>query len=152
MTQKTRTTTLEQKLGFADADFTSPKHDQLMFMLDRAVNQWIGQTFQAVIIQKIWEYQVSTRSDFLVGFVDMMVHTDKGTYFFEVKPSVRSAGEVIRQVRLYQKYLRGKFFIVSPDSRFAPILEEQGIGFLEFDDGGVLVQTIHKDEYLLAGL
>jgi hypothetical protein len=92
--------------------------------------------------------------NYTIGFVDMSVEVsvfDLGyTYpryevhnaqwdvertsqwiHFEVKPSVTSAGEVIRQIRMYQSYLQGEYCIVSPDDRFASILEDQGIGFIK---------------------
>jgi len=55
------------------------------------------------------------------------------TFLFEVKPSIKSLGEVIRQVRMYQKYEReGRYFIVCPDARFQEKLREQGIGFVKY--------------------
>jgi len=51
--------------------------------------------------------------------------------YFEVKPSIPSLGEVIRQVRMYQTYtLDAEWWIVSPDARFREQLESQGIKFL----------------------
>lgn len=54
--------------------------------------------------------------------------------FYEVKPSIPSLGEVIRQVRMYQTYTNreryGEWWIVSPDTRFKEQLESQGIKFL----------------------
>jgi len=48
---------------------------------------------------------------------------------FEVKSSIPSLGEVIRQIRMYQTYLWGTYVIVSPDDRFADALRAQGIEF-----------------------
>lgn len=51
--------------------------------------------------------------------------------YFEVKPSIPSLGEVIRQVRMYQTYTAGaEWWIVSPDARFREQIEAQGIKFL----------------------
>lgn len=53
------------------------------------------------------------------------------TRYFEVKPSIPSLGEVIRQVRMYQTYTAGaEWWIVSPDARFKDHLESQSIKFL----------------------
>lgn len=51
----------------------------------------------------------------------------------EVKPSIRSVGETIRQINVYRATLGyGEFvFVASPDVRFSPIFEAQGIGFIE---------------------
>lgn len=53
------------------------------------------------------------------------------TRYFEVKPSIPSLGEVIRQVRMYQTYTAGaEWWIVSPDATFKEQIESQGIKFL----------------------
>lgn len=51
---------------------------------------------------------------------------------FEVKSSISSIGEVIRQIRMYQSYIKIPFFIVCPDSRFETTLVEQKIGFIKY--------------------
>jgi hypothetical protein len=53
---------------------------------------------------------------------------------FEVKSTIPSLGELIRQVRLYETYLNGKFYVVSPDTRFAEPLKKQGIGFIPYTE------------------
>jgi hypothetical protein len=51
--------------------------------------------------------------------------------YFEVKPTIPSLGEVIRQVRMYQTYTGGaEWWIVSPDDKFREQIEAQGIKFL----------------------
>lgn len=56
---------------------------------------------------------------------------------FEVKTSIKSIGEVIRQIQLYKTYFQiytnriYEFIIVSPDDRYIDILKSQGIGFLK---------------------
>lgn len=50
---------------------------------------------------------------------------------FEVKSSIPSLGEVIRQIRLYEQYLKARYVIVSPDDRWADILARQNIGFIK---------------------
>jgi hypothetical protein len=52
-------------------------------------------------------------------------------YLFEIKPSIPSVGELIRQIRMYQQYKPGKYIVVSPDDRFASVLSGQGIEFLK---------------------
>jgi len=52
--------------------------------------------------------------------------------YFEVKTSIPSIGELLRQVRMYQTYTSGKFFVVAPDDKFESILSEQGIGFVKY--------------------
>ncbi len=108
---------------------------------------------------KVWEKPIvseSARTSYTIGFVDMVVKYAKpkhfmnynnesqsadfsvvqsgscGTVYFEVKPSIPSLGEVIRQIRMYQTYTGADlWFIVSPDDRFAEQLRGQGIGFVK---------------------
>ena len=52
---------------------------------------------------------------------------------FEAKTSIRSLGELIRQIRLYQEYRKGHYIVVSPDDRFAEVLRGQGIQFIKYE-------------------
>jgi hypothetical protein len=101
------------------------------------------------IESKTWEKPVMARNGFLIGFVDMEVIAQRNvisisgykwaerweseTYFFEVKPTIPSVGELIRQVRMYQEYRNGKYVVVSPDDRFESILADQQIYFMKAD-------------------
>lgn len=53
------------------------------------------------------------------------------TIYFEAKPRIPSLGELLRQIRTYQEYVRGRFVVVSPDTRFRQVIEDQGIEFWE---------------------
>lgn len=111
------------------------------------------------VTRKVWEYTIAGKNGFVIGFIDMLVvvqrtkltlnncgsdyrsqyevpvwdsyETEPTGYFFEVKPKITSAGELIRQIRMYQEYQRGQYIVVSPDDRFASILSAQGIEFLK---------------------
>jgi len=114
-----------------------------------------------VIGKQIFEYPIDNHKGFLMGFADLYVEAVDYDYglagvrddcyhardleivvsptgyelMFEVKTKIPSLGEVLRQVRMYESASRRtyqvKFFIVSPDSRFRSVIEEQGIGFVE---------------------
>lgn len=61
-----------------------------------------------------------------VGFLDSW------RAYFEVKPSIPSVGELIRQLRMYQTYTGStEWFVVSPDDRCESILKAQGFGFIK---------------------
>lgn len=55
-----------------------------------------------------------------------------GRLFFEVKTIIPSLGELIRQIRLYQNYIAGPWFVVCKDNRFEDQLGSQGIGFIQY--------------------
>ncbi len=63
--------------------------------------------------------------------------TDEDLWLFEAKSTIRSCGELIRQIRLYQKYQKGQYVVVAPDAKFAPMLQAQGISFVEYPTGQV---------------
>jgi len=52
---------------------------------------------------------------------------------FEIKTTIPSLGELIRQIHMYREYQGGKFVIVSPDDRFKETLKQQRISFLKYD-------------------
>ena len=48
---------------------------------------------------------------------------------FEIKATLPSAGELIRQIRMYQEYVQGQWVVVPPDNRHRGILESRGSSF-----------------------
>lgn len=106
-------------------------------------------------IEKKWECPILDKS-YTIGFCDMRVsisrkrenaaielidndliksiggRTEKATWWMEIKPSIPSVGELVRQLRMYQSYTTGdKWFVVSPDTRWCSQIESQGFGFIE---------------------
>ena len=90
----------------------------------------------------------ANNSRYTIGFIDLLA---KGRFYslglilnglpkwdvdwssynvlFEVKSSIPSLGEAIRQIRMYQTHVKGTYVIVSPDDRFADALRAQEIKF-----------------------
>jgi hypothetical protein len=50
--------------------------------------------------------------------------------YFEVKPSIPSLGELLRQIRSYG--INQNFYVVSPDDRFREQIEAQRVGFIKY--------------------
>ena len=114
--------------------------------------------------RKIWESPIVTSKGFAVGFADMEVPVElpkqlsssypevygrevdeadlpkwwvemrRESVIFEAKTSIRSVGELIRQIRLYQEYKKGHYIVVSHEDKFADVLREQGIQFVKLED------------------
>jgi hypothetical protein len=62
-----------------------------------------------------------------------IIHNDTKKVCFEIKVSIKSIGELIRQIRLYEVYeTRARFIVVSPDDHAEKILKSQRIGFLKY--------------------
>jgi hypothetical protein len=177
MTQP-KASTLQQRFGFQDSDLKSPDHDQIMIWLDTYAEEivklilkydgnWenqndpnikhlierIGEPPEkpSLKIKKVWEYAVTGRNGFMVGFIDMLVEVDlpyldlhrekwmatstRTSVFFEVKTTIPSLGELIRQIRMYQEYIgKRKFYVVASDSKYVKQLNQQGIGFIKYPD------------------
>lgn len=102
---------------------------------------------------KHWEQPIAD-GKYVIGFVDMVVKYETpslggtGTFMagkerkqleypnhsacFEVKTSIPSIGELIRQINMYRKYEPwSTYIVVSPDNRFESILKSQGILFFQ---------------------
>jgi hypothetical protein len=100
----------------------------------------------------IWEHPImSGKGSYIVGFADMKVdfliptlqykiddnklsiYKERSSIYFEVKSTISSLGELIRQVRMYQSYTNGKWFVVSPDTKYSSALESQEIFHIEYN-------------------
>lgn len=109
------------------------------------------------IRSKVWEHPIMSKQ-YTVAFIDMLVSVETGSLAvtkgqwdsynqrlprwrdggdmslaFEVKPTIPSVGELIRQIRHQGTYVcpGTKFVVVSPDDRFVDILKNQGIKFIK---------------------
>jgi hypothetical protein len=104
----------------------------------------------------IWEQPVLS-GKFIVGFIDMLItwvtysldlrSTSSGepvavlvedrTHYLaiEVKTQIRSLGELVRQLRMYEQYRLGSYCVVSPDGRYSKQLRKQGFGFVRYVGG-----------------
>lgn len=51
----------------------------------------------------------------------------------EAKSVLPTLGELMRQINLYRRAFRGSVVVVSPDDRYASILEEQGVAFVKYE-------------------
>jgi len=59
-------------------------------------------------------------------------YTEGEVLFIEVKSTLPSAGELLRQIRMYQQYVHGKWLVICPDARHKDILNRQGIHFWQY--------------------
>lgn len=61
------------------------------------------------------------------------IATEEQNLAFEIKTTIPSLGELIRQVRMYETYLPGiSFYVVSADNRYVEMLKSQNIGFVKY--------------------
>jgi hypothetical protein len=111
-------------------------------------------------VERKWEKPIVAANGFMIGFIDMEITvyiprlswscvcggiipeecswtigdfpvSPQERHMVEVKPEIRSLGEVIRQIRMYEAHCAGKYYICCPDERFKSALASQGIGFIK---------------------
>ena len=127
-----------------------------LFTIEQFEEAWPGLVAHppkigARIKRVTWEVPVMS-GKFTVGFIDMVVDwvattsasfgdmgqmlwvkdDAGGEVCFEVKSSIPSLGELIRQIRMYEPHVDGDFVVVCADDRFAVPLKRQGIGFVTY--------------------
>jgi hypothetical protein len=134
------------KAPFQDPDLHTPAHDAIMMWLEenaadvvephcRFLQRAGGEV--SVEVVTIWEKPVIYAGG--VRYIDMVIEANVGGREFrllcEVKPVIRSIGELIRQLRQYEpRSSHGGTVcvaIVSPDDRFRAIIEKQGFIFIK---------------------
>ena len=59
------------------------------------------------------------------------------TFAFDAKCQIPSLGELIRQFTTYRGYWRVPYYIVSPDSKFAGHISDEGFGFITYPQGEI---------------
>ena len=161
---KPKAQTMQQKMGFMDSDLGTQKHDEIMLWLDANIEAVIESITgnKAEVENKIWEYPIVQRggygntSKFVIGFIDLVAISSIENRFkgqirnacFEVKSSIPSLGELIRQIKMYETYIHHEHFfvVVSPDARFADALRSQGIEFYHYAPDGADAAMMRQDE------
>ena len=150
---KQQAQTIQQRFGFADDDLKTPEHDKIMLWTDKQAADIVAQFRgpQARFEKVVWEKPVMS-GKYIVGFIDLaIVYSLEGQrakpawdtsepeiirfnrlICVEVKSSIPSASELIRQIQMYQEYQSGTYVVVSPDARCADVLKSQGIEFYHY--------------------
>lgn len=108
----------------------------------------------ATVLRKEWEFPIMDRT-YVIGFIDMLVTTEFNGWMlqahvpspyvrreknmqqlaFEVKTTIPSLGELLRQINHYRAYfdeVSTEFVVVSPDTRWKEMLERNSVYFLEY--------------------
>lgn len=130
--------------------------------IDGIRNKWNGlcdtytTAITSVITPKITsEVPINARNKFIVGYADILIkspaysvsriapmfdftwHGDfaKNDKLIEIKPTIRSFGETLRQLRTYKNYLpRTDIYLLTKDVGFKDAFENQGIQVFAWDD------------------
>lgn len=152
--------TMMQKSGFVDSDKKSPEHDKIQKWIYNNPEKVLdtipilkGKNFK--ILNKKWEYTLLDKSYLnrdsypIAGYIDLAFYLEASSpivqnnstetsVYVEIKTSIPSLGELIRQLRFYENYLeldKGiRILVVCPDDSDQQILEEQGFWFYKYKD------------------
>ena len=68
--------------------------------------------------------------------------SDFRSFAFEAKTTIRSLGELIRQLKAYRAYSKLPLYAVSPDSGFEKELSDEGFGFIKYPDATITFPKI----------
>lgn len=152
----------EQSRSFEDEDLRQPQHDEMLLWLDANMTGILNQLIYPDLtdeqiesylenpaeIKKNWQQPIKGPTGEIAGFVDIIVsyeRTDESgdtiskVFFFDVRTTIPSVGQLIREINTYKLYLGFEqswlytYLVVCPDDRYAKILAEQGIQFLSYD-------------------
>ena len=127
--EKTRGTSLEKLWKLDDPELTTPKHDALVLsLLDwEYTKKVISLDDEEFLISIKSEVPITTTTNFIVGYADVVLHTAhwkimrdnsfKGNgslfphlfttqFIIECKPTIRSFGETLRQIKTYKQYVQ----------------------------------------------
>lgn len=74
--------------------------------------------------------QTTNKIDYKYGCED---GRNSHSVYLEIKTKITSLGELFRQLKMYQEYVKGDFVIVCPDDSERKIIEEQGYKFIKFE-------------------
>lgn len=145
---KPKAKTLIERLGFIDPDRKSSLHDEIQIWTSNNICSILryfakepGTEF--IIHDKRLEYPVISNQ--VIGFIDLYLegyistpsqlpNTSRFHVALEVKSSIESYGDLVRQINFYRHYDRNysTWIVVSPDARFEIELKEQGIWFYKY--------------------
>jgi len=157
MTQKDAKTLIE-RFGFKDDDLATPEHDKiLVWLLDETNMMKVLSSFQT-LLKKGWFYhieEITAESPILgynnynIGFIDLKVtlletddmktpmNTKYRSICIEIKPKIKSIGELIRQINLYRSHQKkySDWIVVTKENGDSITLWKQGIRMYQLQDG-----------------
>lgn len=155
--EKDKFTTIEKLWKIDDSELSTPKHDELVLhllarenykkVLDAILFRSLSECAENPAINVICEKPISNGNKFLIGYVDIVYEVkhpldtygdSKQDIYIEVKPTIRSFGETLRQINTYRHFEKNAMYVIySPDIRFRIAFETQGVIFITPEDIGI---------------
>lgn len=138
-----------RRFGIQDDDLKTPGHDALLLWVDANASEIANRATGGQFVARdcVWEMPISRRG-FTVGYWDAWINTQRAPdadpekwirgIGVEIKTTIPSLGELVRQLRTYQEYTMDArevpVVVVSPDARWATQLRSQGFFFIQPPD------------------
>jgi len=149
--------TLISRFGFNDPDLTTPLHDKIILSI---TEDKLKEIISNIDILKGKNYKIhgiahevpiKASNDYIIGFIDAVAtiaYDNRQTcdpmcdpvkfikIYIEVKTTIPSYGELVRQLNMYRDGLSIDdvyTLVISPDDRFASALKDQGILFYKYE-------------------
>lgn len=161
----TKANTIIEKFGFKDDDLKTPEHDKMLLWLNE---NWLKVVTEFELLPTNEEELKNAqpkitieipvmggyRNNYNIGFIDLAVEYQLKTYtmlfFFEIKPEIKSIGEIIRQINFYrsqyitrydrfgntgiQPIMRGKFILFTKTKGLKELFKQQDIYVYEYNE------------------
>ncbi len=153
-----KTKSRDLKFWLDEKELKTPKHDEMVLwtfnnaekILRELENNSIKSFFEYrkdINIIKTIEYPILGKNNFNLGFIDLFVKLCFNTnnfYMvdkqcgFEIKPQVKSIGEVLRQFQFYKSNLPEEtiLILVTSTKGLKEIFESQGFYVIEYKEEG----------------
>lgn len=158
-----RKESLPARLAFGDSDLKTPQHDEILLWLQERLPQLVDELTDGrrTLRKSIWEFALND-GRFVAGFIDLVAVVGSpsdtwrgGAFAFEIKSSIKSLGELVRQLRFYeakftvhriadQQVQNTRFAVVSPDGRWRNALASQGFIFIAYPSGEITMPEREK--------
>ncbi len=125
-----------------EKDLKTPEHDKMVLWTFNNIDKILkdlkigSYSNNDEIFKKIIEYPI-VKNNFNIGFIDLYVYSKENSrykYAFEIKPNVKSIGEVLRQFQFYKSNLQEgvKLILITSTKGLKEIFESQGFYVIEY--------------------
>ena len=124
------------------------KNDFIIGFIDMFMSVSLNPRISVSLMQSLFEYTGFGHSRYtederykLCGIYDHYMNTindllPKFNIFIEIKPSIRSVGELIRQIQTYRQFAKGTtvFVVISKPTAFKDVLAQSDILLIDYKD------------------
>ncbi|KKN67106.1 hypothetical protein LCGC14_0464530 [marine sediment metagenome] len=87
-----------------------------------------------------WEHPITSRTGYMIGYVDFLVTysysgKESNRFLVEIKPKIKSLGELFRQLNTYRAHQKGKIVLVTYEKLDEEIFKDQDVIYIHVERG-----------------